>query len=89
MTVEKWERIRQQSMEHYGYGPNAMKKLKVCTECGKPSPSEKHFCTECGHRLPTKTLYDMYKERHKYCPACDTVLSDGKEYCPQCGTYIK
>ena len=89
MSAEHVERIRQQGMEHYGFGPNAMKKLKVCTECGNPSPSDLQFCTECGYRLPDKTLYDIYKERHNCCPVCDTVLSDGMEYCPQCGTAIK
>lgn len=91
MTVERIERIeqvKQQGMDFYGFGPNAMKKTKVCTECGHPSPSDQQFCTECGHRLPNKTLYDIYKERHKCCPTCDTVLADEMEYCPQCGTKI-
>ena len=85
MSAERAERIRLQGMEHYGFGPEAMKKLKVCTVCGASAPKDRQFCTECGHRLPDKTLYDIYKERHKTCPVCDTVLSDGMEYCPQCG----
>ena len=89
MTADKLELIRQQSMEQYGFGPAAMKKVKVCTVCGNPSPSDQQFCTECGHRLPDKTLYDIYKERHVCCPNCDTVLSDEMGYCPQCGTKIK
>ncbi len=89
MTADRLELLKQQSMEDYGFGPNSMKKLKVCTECGYPSPSEEKFCTECGHRLPRKTLYDIYKERHKSCPVCDTILSDEMEYCPQCGIKIK
>ena len=89
MKAERAERIRQQGMEHYGFGPNAMKKLKVCAECGKPSPSDKYFCTECGHRLPNETLYDTYIGRHKICVGCDTVLTDEMEYCPQCGTLIE
>lgn len=52
MTADKLELIRQQSMEQYGFGPAAMKKVKVCTVCGNPSPSDQQFCTECGHRLP-------------------------------------
>lgn len=88
MTADKLEMLKQQNMDYYGFGPNAMKKTKVCIECGHPSPSDQQFCTECGHRLPNKTLYDIYKERHKCCPACDTVLADEMEYCPQCGTKI-
>ena len=75
MTADKLELIRQQSMEQYGFGPAAMKKVKVCTVCGNPSPSDQQFCTECGHRLPDKTLYDIYydiyKERHVCCPIID------------------
>ena len=89
MTADKLELIRQQSMEQYGFGPNAMKKVKVCTQCGNPSPSDERFCKECGYRLPEKTLYDIYKERHVCCPTCDTVLSDGMSFCPQCGTKIE
>ncbi len=89
MTAECLERLKQQNMEDYGFGPVAMKKLKVCTECRSPSPSRQQFCSICGHRLPGMTLYDIYKARHKCCPVCDTVLSDGMEYCPQCGTKTK
>jgi len=89
MTADKLERIRQESMAQYGFGPEAMKKVKVCTKCGQPSPSGQQFCTECGYRLPEKTLYEVYKERHKCCPTCDTVLSDTMGYCPQCGTKIE
>ena len=89
MTADKLERIRQESMEQYGFGPEAMKKVKVCTKCGQPSPSDRQFCTECGHRLPDKNLYEVYKERHRCCPHCDTVLSDTMGYCPQCGTKIE
>lgn len=56
MTADKLELIRQQSMEQYGFGPAAMKKVKVCTVCGNPSPSDQQFCTECGHRLPRQDL---------------------------------
>ena len=84
--MDKHEQIRQESMEQYGFGPAAMKKVKVCTRCGQPSPVETQFCTECGYRLPDKTLYDIYKDKHKCCPNCDTVLADGMDYCPQCGT---
>lgn len=86
--TDRLEQIRKQSMEQYGFGPNAMKKVKVCTKCGHPSPADEQFCRECGVRLSDKTLYDIYKERHKSCPVCDTVFSN-VGYCPQCGTKIE
>lgn len=87
--TDRLEQIRRQSMEQYGFGPDAMKKVKVCTKCGQPSPSDRQFCTECGYRLPAKTLYDIYKERHTVCPHCDTVVAKGSEFCPQCGAKIE
>ena len=89
MTVEKLERSRQENMAYYGFGPSAMKKLRVCTVCGTPAPSEKNFCVECGHRLPDKTLYDLYLERHKQCSACGNVLTEAMEFCPQCGMKLR
>ena len=89
MTADRLEMIKLQNMELYGFGPAAMKKVKVCTECGNPTPSDKQFCTECGHRLPDKTLYDVYKERHRCCPVCDMVLSNEMGYCPQCGRKLE
>ena len=87
--TERIEELRLENMCQLGFGPTAMKKVKGCEKCGKPSPSSEQFCTECGHRLPDKTLYDIYKERHRCCPTCDTVLSDTMDYCPQCGTKIE
>ena len=37
MTAERLELLRQQNMEHYGFGPSAMKKICVCTHCSTPS----------------------------------------------------
>ena len=79
------EQVRQASMDEYGFGPRAMRKLKVCKFCGRASPSNQNFCIECGGRLPEKTLFQEYKDRHKFCRHCDTVVKDDAEYCPQCG----
>ena len=89
LVTEKLEQIRLENMKQCGFGVEAMKEVKVCEKCGNPSPLSKAYCRECGSKLPDKTLYDIYKERHNCCPVCDTVLSDGMEYCPQCGTAIK
>ena len=91
MTAERQlrlERIRLESMEHLGFGVQAMKRIKVCAKCGNPSPTNQQFCKECGSRLPDKTLYDEYKERHKICPNCDAVMHDESLYCSQCGTRL-
>lgn len=86
--TEKLESIRLENMKRCGFGVDAMKQTKVCAECGNPAPSSEAFCRECGHRLPDKTLYDIYKERHTVCPVCETVIAMGSEYCPQCGKKI-
>ena len=88
MTAERLELLRRQNMEHYGFGPSVMKKIRVCAHCGTPSQTESNFCVECGYRLPDKTLYDMYRERHKVCFVCDTILAQDMEFCPKCGTKI-
>ncbi len=87
--TEKLEAIRLENMKQYSFGVEAMKEIKVCTICGNTSPAHQQFCTECGHRLAEKTLYDIYKERHKTCPNCDTVVADECDYCPQCGEKIE
>ncbi len=79
------DQVRQEGMEKYGFGPRAMKGLKVCVACGHASPSAWVFCTECGGPLPEKNLFEVYKERHVYCKACETVVSEDASYCPQCG----
>ncbi len=79
------DQIRLEGMEQYGFGPRAMKKLKVCKSCGRTSPSSLLFCVECGNPLPAKNMFEEYKERHKYCRTCETVVTDSSEYCPQCG----
>ena len=61
MSAERAERIRLQGMEHYGFGPEAMKKLKVCTVCGASAPKDRQFCTECGHKN---------SGAGKFCPEC-------------------
>lgn len=85
MTAEICEMIRLESMEEYGFGPKAMKRMKICVKCGSSSFAENDRCRKCGERLPTATVYELYKSRHKSCTKCDTVVSAEKKYCPQCG----
>ena len=88
MTAQQLDRIRQESMDHFGFGPRAMARIKVCTRCGTMSPSDRRFCRACGKRLPRDTLFQLYKSRHKSCPACETVVATAARYCPQCGTAL-
>ena len=93
MTVEetrivKLEYLRRATMERYGFGPMAMRRIRVCMECGCPSESDEETCLSCGVKLPTETLYDQYKKRHRFCSRCDTVMAEYMQFCPQCGTRI-
>ncbi|MBQ4650892.1 MAG: zinc ribbon domain-containing protein [Firmicutes bacterium] len=88
MKMEQIEKVRIESMRHLGFGPQVMKRLKICGNCGEPVPADKLFCRECGAPLPKMTLYQSYSARHKVCQACSIVVSDSSLYCPQCGGII-
>ena len=87
--IARLEHLRQVNMEQYGFGPNIMKRIRICGECGCPSESGKENCLFCGVRLPQETLYEQYKRRHPVCPRCDTVLAGYMQFCPQCGAKIQ
>ncbi len=89
MTLEKIEAVRLRNMEHFGFGPTVMDRIKICPACGHGEPSENDFCQECGNPLPATTLLDFYKTLHRVCPRCDTVMGDEMLYCPQCGTELE
>ncbi len=78
--------MQSESMFHYGFGYEAMKRVKICEKCGAPASVHRLFCKECGAFLTRKSLYDKYKARHKVCGKCKTILPDAAEYCTQCGT---
>jgi len=81
--------IRFRNLEQFGFGPNVMKKTKVCTKCGQIAKTGTILCRTCGAFLPRETLYDRYKRRHTCCIWCGTVLTDDAKYCPQCGKKTK
>ena len=37
-----YEKMRLDNMKHYGFGPEVMKTLKVCRECGAKVDSKLH-----------------------------------------------
>ena len=84
----RMDKLRQEDMEHYGFGPVSMKKRKVCTFCKGITSASQPFCKECGHILPKETMYQLYSRMHKTCSVCGTVLTDAMQYCPQCGEMI-
>ena len=83
------EKTRFKNLESFGFGPNVMKKLRVCPRCGQMVKSQTVTCPNCGDNLPTETLFDLYKQKHQSCPECDTVLAPGSLYCPNCGKAVE
>ena len=81
--------LKLRQLEAYGFGPNVMKKTKVCRKCGKLIQRHALFCYGCGAWLPRETLFDLYSRRHKTCTFCRTILTVDAKYCPHCGERIK
>ena len=79
------QKTRFKNMEDFGYGPNVMRKTKVCSKCGQVIKATASYCPDCGEQLPKETLFDRYKRQHACCPDCDTVLAADSLYCPNCG----
>lgn len=71
----------------YGFGPECMKRLKICPHCSRPVGTENRACPHCGRKVPVNVnnLFQYYKSMHRRCPSCDTVLSERMKYCPHCG----
>ena len=82
------EKLRYKNMEDFGFGPNVMKKIKICSRCGKMVKAKTKNCPDCKEKLPRETLFDRYKRQHQCCPYCDTVLAPDSQYCPNCGRQI-
>ncbi len=82
------QKVRFKNLERFGFGPNVMKKLRVCPRCGHMVKSRADTCPDCGERLPRETLFDRYKRKHLSCPNCDTVLTADALYCPNCGNMV-
>ena len=83
------QKIRFKNLESFGFGPNVMKKLRVCPRCSQMVKSKTNTCPNCGENLPKETLFDLYKQKHMSCPECDTVLAPGSMYCPNCGKAVR
>lgn len=87
--LEIFEAFRIKNMDELGFGPKAMKSIKVCKECGKVSSDKQTICKECGASLPAESVYQEYKKMHLHCSCCDTVVPNNAHYCPQCGRNLE
>lgn len=94
MTAEEYritrhETIRKLNMERYGFGPDVMRNIRICPDCGMPSTSAEKHCRACAAGLSGETLFHQYKKRHRFCTRCDTVVAKSAQFCPECGTRIR
>ena len=80
--------LRRVTLLEYGFGPETMRRCKLCPECGKANRARDTHCTDCAAALPEKTLYDFYLSRHRRCPGCGVAVTDYAVYCPECGTRL-
>ncbi len=83
------QKVRFRNMERFGFGPNVMKKTKICPNCGRMVGVRTRNCPECGEKLSNETIFDRYKRQHSCCFDCDTVLAPDSQYCPNCGKKIE
>lgn len=81
--------VRIPGIRHYGFGPDNMCRIKVCSLCGTPCKASQKRCHECGAGLPKETLYEAYKKRIRFCSQCDAIVSVQTAYCPKCGKKLK
>lgn len=84
-----YEETKFVDLESYGFGPNIMKKTRICSKCGRATNTSGNHCPICGNQLQLYTLYDWYKRMHRSCSSCNTVLTSDTLYCPHCGVKIK
>ena len=56
------------------FGPDAMRRVKVCPGCGA--------------RLPGETVYQAWISRQPRCGSCGAPVSPADHYCPRCGARL-
>lgn len=82
------QKMKLQELEHYGFGPNVMRKTKLCPACGTLVTDGVAQCPKCREALPELTLFAWYAGQHSTCAYCRTLLSADAQYCPQCGRRV-
>lgn len=86
--LSTYETTRIESMEEFGFGPNEMKKYKVCSHCYTITSTELDICPVCSKQLPQLSLYELYAKKHYTCSKCKTVVPHNSKFCPQCGEHL-
>ena len=82
------QKVRFKNLEQFGFGPNVMRKTKICIKCNQIVGFPAKICPQCGEKMPKETLFDRYKRKHISCPDCDTVLAADSKFCPNCGKAV-
>lgn len=57
--------LRQVTLLEYGFGPETMKRRKICPECGRANGAQETHCTDCGAAVTSIA---------EYCPECGARL---------------
>lgn len=83
------QKMKLQELERYGFGPNVMRRTKLCLACGTLVTDGGEQCPNCRTELPELTLFAWYAGQHSTCAYCKTLLSSDAQYCPQCGRRIR
>lgn len=83
------QKLRFKNLEKFGFGPNVMKKNKVCPRCARLVGARLSVCPDCNEKLSIETLFDRYKRWHLSCDVCDTVLAPDSRFCSNCGAAVK
>ena len=87
MAIKDPKTLHEHNMEFFGFGPEAMKKVKICAHCGTAATASRNCCALCGEKLPQETVFDYYLKMHRSCKKCGNVLQDNAVFCAHCGTH--
>lgn len=79
------QRLKNDQLAHYGFGPEAMRRTRLCPNCEMLVTDGTKVCPACGRMLPEMSLLVWYEQQHPQCVHCGTVLRENFLYCPRCG----
>ena len=82
------QKLKFEQLEHFGFGPGAMQKTKLCPYCSSLLTNGESTCFACGMPLPELTLLEWYVQQHDSCAHCGTLLARGSRYCAHCGKRV-
>lgn len=77
--------LKNSQLARYGFGPEAMRKTKLCPNCDTLVTNGAKTCPACGQTLPKLSLLTWYEQQHCRCTHCGTVLRGNPLYYPHCG----